>query len=91
MADVGSSNLSFHRPLLNGKKVTKENEYISVGKISFGILESTLSKIIKSGVFVIGYFSAFVYLIRLFPFCFFYADMFKITKSRNWKTEHSQV
>ena len=62
-----------------------------MGKISFGILKSTLSKIIKSGVFVIGYFSAFVYLILLFLFCFFHADIFKITKSRNWKTELSQV
>ena len=73
------------------KKVTKENEYISVEKISFGILKSTLGKIIKSGVIVIGYLSAFVYLILLFLFCFFYADIFKITKSRNWKTERSQV
>ena len=51
------------------------------GKISFQI-KSILGNI------SIGDFSAFVYPIILF---LYYADILKITKSRNWKRERSQV
>ena len=44
--------------------------------------------LIKGGVILIGAFSAFVTQF----FCFFYyADILKVTKSRNWKKERSQV
>ena len=57
--------------------------------LAFGMLKSILGNIFfKSGVIVIGVFSAFVRPILLFSH---YADILMVTKSRNWKQERCQV
>ena len=81
VADVGSSNLSFYGPLLNEKqkkKVTKENEYFSLGKISFG-----QDFLIKSGVIVIKVFSVIFYLFPLFFLLCRYLQVNNIQKLEN--------
>ena len=58
-------------------------------KSPFRMLKSILGNIFfKSGFIVIGVFSAFVHSILSLSY---YADIFLITKSRNWKQERSQV
>ena len=61
-------------------KVTKENEHFSVRKISFLDLKEHFRQHLL--------FSAFVHPTLLFSH---FADIFMVTKSRNWKQERSQV
>ena len=87
MVDSGILWASFERQ----KKAAEENEDFSVQKSSFWdrILRSIWGNILfKSGVIVTGVYRAFSYPILCFSH---YADIFKTTKSRNWKQERSQV
>ena len=67
-------------------RIPSPNARVLLGKISFQNLKEHFGQyfLINSGVIVIGGFSAFVYPILLF---LYYADILKITKSRNWKKE----
>ena len=61
IADAGSSNPSFYRPLLNGDKSNQRKRTFSVRKITFWDLKEHLGNIFfNSGVIAIGVFSVFV-------------------------------